>query len=420
VGGGEPPLGEGRARPSEEAGPGSDLAGPGPNPPAAAAGSGPDPAGPRFNPVDGSPPLGDGTRVIHAGLGPAAQHEPLLPGPQFASLYHLSGDPTGHPLEYGRYGNPTWARWEAALGGLEGGKAVAFASGMAAVAAVLMPRLSPGDVLLLPADGYPSVRDLAGGINGVEVRTAPATELASALDGATFVWLESPSNPGLDVCDIAAICAAAHERSALVAVDNTLVTALGQRPLELGADFSVASDSKYMTGHSDLILGHVAVTDPQEAASLDAWRRLTGAVPGPFEAWLAHRSLATLDVRLERQCATALELASMLAERPDVTAVRYPGLRGDPSHELAARQMTRFGAVVVFDLGTRSAAERFLASCVLVAEATSFGGVHSTAERRARWSGNDVGQGFIRFSVGCETPADLLGDVARALDEALG
>jgi cystathionine gamma-lyase len=389
VGGGEPPLGEGRARPSDPA-----------------------------DEVSAEPALGDGTRVIHAGLPDPRRHEPLMPGPQFASLYHLSGDPTGHPLEYGRYGNPTWTRWESALGELEGGPAVSFASGMAAVAAVLASQLSAGDVLLLPADGYPSVRDVAASVPGVEVRTARTTEFASALDGATFVWIESPSNPGLDVCDIEAICSAAHAHGALVAVDNTLATPIGQRPLLLGADFSVASDSKYTTGHSDLILGHVAVTDPDLAASLESWRRLTGAVPGPFETWLAHRSLATLDVRLDRQCATALELASMLAARPDVTGVRYPGLPDDPSQELATRQMTRFGAVVVFDVGARERAERFLAGCSLVAEATSFGGVHSSAERRARWSGNDVGEGFIRFSVGCETPSDLLADVERALDES--
>jgi cystathionine gamma-lyase len=353
--------------------------------------------------------------VVHAGLPPARQHEPLLPGPQFASLYHLSGDPTGNPLEYGRYGNPTWALWEAALGELEGGQAVAFASGMAAVAAVLMPRLAAGDVLLLPEDGYPAVRDLASRLEGVEVRTVATTATPGSLDGVTFVWLESPSNPGLDVSDLAAVCSAAHAAGALVAVDNTLATPLGQRPLSLGADFSVASDSKHATGHSDLILGHVAVSDPARAEELLGWRRLAGAVPGPFEAWLAHRSLATLDVRLERQCTTALALASMLLERGDVSGVRYPGLPSDSAHAVASRQMSRFGSVVIFDLGTRERAERFLAGCELVAEATSFGGVHSTAERRARWSGNAVGEGFIRFSVGCEAATDLLADVTRAL-----
>jgi cystathionine gamma-lyase len=354
--------------------------------------------------------------VIHAGLPEPRQHEPLLPGPQFSSIYHLSGDPTGAPLEYGRYGNPTWGRWEDALGALEGGTTFGFASGMAAVSAVLMSQLSAGDVLLLPEDGYPTVRSLAGRLPEVEVRTAPVVGLADALDGATFVWIESPSNPGLDVCDVAAVCAAAHARGALVAVDNTLATPIGQRPLALGADFSVASDSKHATGHSDLILGHVSVASAELAAELDRWRRMTGAVPGPFEAWLAHRSLATLDVRLERQCATALALAETLVARPDVSHVRYPGLPADPSHELAARQMTRFGSIVAFDVGSRERAERFLAACSLVAEATSFGGVHSSAERRARWSGNAVAEGFIRFSAGCEAPDDLLADVEQALD----
>lgn len=363
--------------------------------------------------------VGDGTRVVHAGLPGARQHEPLLPGPTFASVYHLSGDPTGHPLEYGRYGNPTWERWEEAIGSLEGGPAVSFASGMAAVAAVLTPRLRPGDVIVVPTDCYPSVRDLASRLPGVEVRTAPLVSFPpDSLDGATFVWVESPSNPGLDVCDIGAVCRAAHEVGALVAVDNTLATPLGQQPLSLGADFSVSSDTKHVSGHSDLVLGHVAVRDPALAGELQRWRRLTGAVPGPFETWLAHRSLATLDVRLERQCATALALASLLTERSDVSAVRYPGLPGDPSHGVAARQMSRFGSIVAFDVGSRSRAERFLAACTLVAEATSFGGVHSSAERRARWSGNDVGEGFIRFSVGCEDAADLLADVEQALAAA--
>jgi cystathionine gamma-lyase len=360
--------------------------------------------------------LEDGTRVVHAGLPEPVEHEALLPGPQFASVYHLSGDPTGHPQEYGRYGNPTWARWEAALGELERGQAVSFASGMAAVAAVLQPRLRSGDVLLLPEDGYPTVRELATGIEGLEVRTAPTAELPESFDGVSFVWLESPSNPALDLCDIAAACSAAHAAGALVAVDNTLATPLGQRPLELGADFSVSSDSKHATGHSDLILGHVGVRDPALAEELLRWRRLAGAVPGPFETWLAHRSLATLDVRLERQCATALELATLFAARPDVTGVRYLGLPDDPFHELAARQMHRFGSVIAFDLGSRQRAEAFLAACTLVADATSFGGAHSSAERRARWKGNDVSEGFIRFSVGCETASDLLADVEQALD----
>jgi cystathionine gamma-lyase len=366
---------------------------------------------------------GDGTRVVHAGLPAAASGEPLLPGPEFASLYHVSGDPSGG-YEYGRYGNRTWAAYEAALGELEGGRALVFSSGMAAASAILLPVLGPGDVLLAPEDGYPAVRTLARehlAPRGIEVRFAPSgPAFADAVeDGITLVWAESPSNPGLEVCDLREVSRRAHVAGALVAVDNTLGTPLGQRPLELGADFSMSSDTKYVSGHSDLLLGHVAVDDDGLFERLLSWRTTTGAIAGPFETWLAHRSLATLDMRLERQCTTALALSAALAERDDVSGVRYPGRPGDPAHDLAAAQMSRFGSIVVFDVGTRERAERFLASCELVAEATSFGGVHSTAERRARWSGNDVGEGFIRFSVGCETPADLLADVERALDATL-
>jgi cystathionine gamma-lyase len=180
----------------------------------------------------------------------------------------------------------------------------------------------------------------------------------------------------------------------------------------------MSSDTKYMSGHSDLLLGHVAVDDDGLFERLVSWRTTTGSIAGPFETWLAHRSLATLDIRLERQCGTALALAETLAARDDVRGVRYPGRAGDPAHELATAQMSRFGSVVVFDLGSRERAELFLALCELVADATSFGGVHSTAERRARWPGNEVPEGFIRMSVGCETPADLIADVTQALDRS--
>jgi len=367
--------------------------------------------------------FGDGTRAVRAGLPEAGQGEPFLPGPTFAAPYHLRGRPEDSDFVYGRYGNPTWSRYEAALAELEGGAAaVVFASGMAALSALLLPRLRPGDVLVAPADSYRGTRILAERYlqpMGVEVRLAPTPgdAMAAQLDGATFLLLETPTNPQLEVCDIRALADAAHERGALVAVDNTFATPLGQRPLELGADFSVASASKMLTGHADLILGYVATRDSAHPA-ITAWRTMAGSVPGPFEVWLAHRSLATLGVRLERQCATALALAQALAERDDVSAVRYPGLEGDPSHELAARQMTRFGPILSFDVGSQERADRFLAECRLVSDATSFGGVHTSAERRARWSGDAVSEGFIRFSAGCEETADVVGDVLRALDTA--
>ncbi len=208
---------------------------------------------------------------------------------------------------------------------------------------------------------------------------------------------------------------AAHAGGTLVAVDNTLATPLGQRPLELGADFSVASDTKGMTGHGDLLLGHVTCRDADLAAGVRRWRKVVGAIPGPMEAWLAHRSLATLELRIERQCANALALAEALRAHPDVTGLRYPGLPTDASYPTAVEQMRRFGSVVSFVLADRETAERFLSALRLAEDATSFGGVRSTAERRARWGGDAVPEGFIRFSVGAENAADLVADVEQAL-----
>jgi cystathionine gamma-lyase len=247
-------------------------------------------------------------------------------------------------------------------------------------------------------------------------------------DRLRLLWLESPSNPGLDVCDIARLTTAAHDRGAIVAVDNTLATPLGQLPLKLGADLSVTSATKHLSGHADLLLGYVAVGSVEHAVALRDWRKEAGSIPAPFETWLAHRSLATLELRLERGCANALALARLLAGREDVAGVRYPGLPGDPAHAVAARQMRRFGTVVSFDLGSRGRAERFLSAAELVTESTSFGGVHTTAERRARWApqrdpsaadaaaGDDVPEGLVRLSAGCEDGDDLVADVRAALD----
>ncbi|WP_282694985.1 cystathionine gamma-lyase [Streptomyces sp. CC208A] len=369
---------------------------------------------------------GDGTLAVRAGLPEPVKHEPTLPGPVFAAHFHLPGDPTG-PYTYGRDENPTWTHLERAVSTLEapgepGVETVVFASGMAAISAVLLSQLSAGDAVVVPADGYQALPLLHEQLRayGVEVRSAPTGGDAQldVLDGAKLLWIETPSNPGLDVCDIRRLVRAAHDGGALVAVDNTLATPLGQRPLELGADFSVASDTKGMTGHGDLLLGHVSCRDPRPAAEVRRWRKIVGAIPGPMEAWLAHRSLATLQLRIDRQCATALELARILAEHPDVTGLRHPGLPDDPSHAVAARQMRRFGSVLSFELADRARAERFLEELRLVDDATSFGGVRSSAERRGRWGGDAVAEGFIRFSVGAEDPEDLIADVLRALDAA--
>ena len=360
------------------------------------------------------------TFFVHAGYRKNREPGAFLGGPQFSSTFTTPGEPAEHALTYGRFHNPTWTAWEAALGEMDGGEAVSFASGMAAVSAVLSVTLRPGDVVVLPTDAYYTVRRIAAdwfGTLGVQVRLVSNREIgqASTLDGAKLVWLETPSNPRLEISDIATIAAAAKARRTVVAVDNTTATAYLQQPLALGATFVVASDTKGLTGHSDVILGHVSTADPEKAAALRLWRTQHGAIPGPMEVWLAHRALPTLPLRSARQCATAQRVAELLTTHKVVERVLYPGLPSHPGHDVARRQMQAFGSVLSFDLGARARAEAFLAALQVVREATSFGGVHSMAERRARWGGDDVGEGFIRFSVGCEAAEDILADVGDAL-----
>jgi cystathionine gamma-lyase len=362
---------------------------------------------------------GDGTRVVRAGLPEPEQGTPFLPGPVFAGPFHLAGEVDTSPWAYTRYGNPTWERYEAALAELEGGEVVLFASGMAAAAAILLTGMRPGSALAIDRDCYLGVRRLVSTHlepRGVKVHLAHHAELLSALPGAGMLWLESPSNPKLEVYDIGELAKAARDDGALTIVDNTTAGPLAQKVLDLGADFSLTSATKHLSGHADLMLGYVATCDAARAAALRDWRRDAGAIPGPFETWLAHRSLPTLGLRMERASANALALAELLSAREEVSAVRYPGLPGDPAHEVAHRQMTGFGSVIGFDLGSRERAERFLAGAEIVTEATSFGSVQTTAERRLRWGADDVPEGYIRLSAGCEETADLVADVESALE----
>jgi cystathionine gamma-lyase len=364
------------------------------------------------------------TQVVRAGLSKTEQGEAFLAGPTFAGTYHLSGDPASSAYTYGRYHNPTWTAYEKAITELEGGIAtIAFSSGMAAIAAIFGTMLKAGDHLVMPADAYYTARMLASGFFqtvGVDIRLAPTAGNAQKdyLEGAKLLWVESPSNPGLDVCDIALLVEAAHSVGALVVVDNTTASCIGQQPLLLGADFSLSSDTKVTTGHSDLVLGHVTVRDNTWVDKLRAWRTQMGSIPGPMEVWLAHRSLHTLDMRIERHGKNALAVAEFLASHPDVRGVRYPGLPSDPAYPIASQQMKFYGSVVSFELPSQTIAERFLKNCQLVLEATSFGGLQTTAERRARWGGDKVAEGFIRMSVGCEDMRDLISDVEQALNKA--
>lgn len=285
---------------------------------------------------------------------------------------------------------------------------------------MLLAVLRPGDTVLLPADGYFPIRafataTLAG--MGVRVGFVPTAGPYPSFDGVRLVLLETPANPGLDVADIAVLAEAAHAAGALLAVDNTTATPLGQRPLDLGADLVVASGTKALTGHSDLLLGYVASRSAELLETVTGWRTTTGAVPGAFDAWLAHRSLATLDLRLARQSANAAALAELLAGRADVTGLRWPGRPEDPAYPVASRQLRRMPGVLSFDLGDADRVARFVAASRLVAAATSFGGVHTSADRRAQW-GDDTAPGFVRLSCGVEDTVDLVADVAAALDSA--
>ncbi|WP_346619699.1 cystathionine gamma-lyase [Blastococcus montanus] len=372
---------------------------------------------------------GDGTRSVRAGEGPAVPGSPLRPSPVFAAPFHLADQPprAGGADAYARTEQPTLRAFEDAVGELDGGRCLSFATGMAALTAAVLACTRTGDRVVLPSDGYYTTRLLAAeelARFGIDVEYVPTPEIGrvaagGGLAGARMVLLETPSNPQLDVCDIAAVAEAAHAAGALVAVDNTTATPLGQRPLALGADLTVGSDTKALTGHSDLLLGHVSMTDDELHARVKGFRDRTGSTPGPFEAWLGHRSMSTLDLRLARQAANAAAVAEVLAGHPAVTNLRWPWRAGDPSSALATRQMLRPNGVLSAELPGEAAVSRLLGASRLWAAATSFGGVHSTIDRRAQWGGDDVPAGFVRLSCGIEDTADLVADLSRALD-ALG
>jgi cystathionine gamma-lyase len=379
----------------------------------------------------------DSTKIIRSTLTRAVAGEPLHPSPIFAAPFHSPGDPNEAPYNYARNNHPSWIVLERAIGQMESGQfapghvdagkayrasALVFASGMAACASVFGAVLKPGDVVVLPTHAYFAARSLMQEYfvkMGVVVRQAPTAGDAQGvlLDGARLLWIESPSNPLMEICDIVALCERAHRAGALVAVDNTTATPLGQRTLALGADFAVASDTKSMTGHSDIVLGHVAARDRELLQQIEQWRTLMGGILGPMEAWLALRSIATLPLRLERSSANAQRIAEYLVTRTDVVHdVLYAGLPAHPGHAIAARQMQYFGAVLSFHVVDKAAAETFFAKSKLITEATSFGGTCTCAERRGRWGGDAVPEGFIRLSAGLEDVDDLLEDIAQALD----
>jgi cystathionine gamma-synthase len=326
-------------------------------------------------------------------------------------------------MTYGRWANPTWTAFEEAVGALEGGEALAFASGMAAAAAALA-LVPPGGVVVAPGTPYHGTLALLNeqaALGRIMLRRPAGVELddvAAELAGAALLWLESPSNPLLDVVDVPALAEAGHRAGALVAVDNTVATPLGQRPLTMGADLVVHSVTKYLSGHSDLVLGTVITRDPQLQERLHVHRTVNGSIPGTMECWLALRGLRTLHLRVERACANASELARRLVDHPAVSLVRHPSLPHHPGHQRAQRLMRTFGAIVSVEMAAGPhAADLVCSHTRLWIDATSLGGVESTLERRRRHAGESalVPESLLRLSVGIEDVEDLWADLSQAM-----
>ncbi|MGB9378309.1 MAG: PLP-dependent aspartate aminotransferase family protein [Mycobacteriales bacterium] len=344
---------------------------------------------------------------------------PLVPASNFRAD---PSSPDGR--EYARDdGTPGWEAFEQLIGELEGGSAVSFASGMAAIASVL-ELLPVGARVVAPQDSYTGLRGLledgvaAGGRWDVRiVDMTRGDELLAAVRDAHLVWLETPSNPMLDLVDIGAVTAAAEAAGTLVAVDSTFATPLLQNPLALGADFVVHSATKFIGGHSDLLLGVVVCRRSDDHARLVRRREVAGATPGTLECFLALRGARTLAVRLRQAQETAGELARLLVGHPAVGRVRYPGLPDHPQHAIAARQMRGFGAVLSFHLADAATADAVCANVQVIAHATSVGAIESTIERRAKLPGQaHVPAGLLRLSVGCEHVDDLWADLTNALE----
>jgi len=350
-----------------------------------------------------SSPLHPATVAVTAGRPEHVPDAPFNTPVTFASTYVGGGE-----LEYGRYANPTWTAFEDALGALEGGRALSFSSGLAAISTILDLVGTEQKVVAARHTYHGTIMQLAdlearGRLRAQLVDITNTAEVVRACEDASLVIIESPTNPALEVADIPAIVAAAHEAGAYVVVDNTFATPLLQKPLELGADIVVHSATKYLSGHSDVVMGAVVTRDDELFGVLKGRRDLIGAIPGPMEAYLALRGLRTLHLRVERAQENAQELVRRLSAHEAISEVRYPG----------------FGAIVSIVLAQGAlAADLLTHKTTLWVHATSLGGVESTFERRRRWKTESatIPEGLVRMSVGIEDIEDLWADLASALD----
>lgn len=347
---------------------------------------------------------------------------PLNIPPVLASNYILGG-------EYGYSrdeGTPGWSALEEIVGGIENAKALVFSSGMAAISA-LFDQIKTGSSIVIPNDCYQGVSGLAlegeskgiWKVDKVDVRNTQGW--LDALKYADLVWIESPSNPLLEIADLKTICTADRKKGSILGIDNTFATSLNQRPLDFGANLSVQSVTKYIGGHSDLLAGVVCTNDSDMYDQLRKTRTLLGATPGALEVFLATRGARTMHLRMKQAQANALEIANRLEKHPKIKKVRYPGLFSHPDHDLAKEQLNGFGTIISFDtLGDSNVADSVCSRINLIQHATSLGAVESTMERRAAVPGQEhLPPTLLRLSVGIEDVEDLWDDLAQAIDQSL-
>ena len=361
------------------------------------------------------------SKVVSVGRPAKKPDGGLNPPIALNSTFH-----TGGPIGYARSGNETWSALEDAISSLEGGKTLIFSSGMAAIGAILS--ILPSKAIIVAAkNGYQGTTTLLKNLHESEklivrfVDLANTKEILAAIPGAQIIHLESPTNPLLDVVDLPKVIKFAKESGCGVSVDNTFATPMNQNPLTMGADISMHSVTKYLSGHSDVLLGSLSTNDPALYSRLEQARKYGGAIAGPFEAWLALRGIRTFAIRMQRSQENALELAKRLANDPRVSKVRYPGLPSDPNHALAKSFMKGFGAMISFEpIGTTDQVDLMCDSTKLITNATSLGGVESIWERRRRWAteSHTIPENLIRFSVGIEDVNDLWADIQFAFTAA--
>ncbi len=361
------------------------------------------------------------TKVVAVGRPVKKPDGGLNPPIALNSTFH-----TGGPIGYARSGNETWSALEDAISSLEGGKTLIFSSGMAAIGAILS--ILPSKAIIVAAkNGYQGTTNILKNLHESEkliVRFVDPTntkEILAAIPGSQIIHLESPVNPLLDVIDLPQVIKFAKESGAGVSIDNTFATPMNQNPLAMGADICMHSVTKYLSGHSDVLLGSLSTNDPALYSRLEQARKYGGAIAGPFEAWLALRGIRTFAVRMQRSQENALELANRLAKEPRVSRVRYPGLVTDPNHLVAKSFMKGFGAMISFEpKGTPDQIDLMCDFSKLITNATSLGGVESIWERRRRWEteSETIPVNLIRFSVGIENVDDLWADIQSALNAA--